>query len=54
MSTKRGRGRPAKRVMPPPIPALPQDIARACMKGPPKKEWDYLKPGANAHRKERG
>ena len=29
--------------MPEPIDASPQDIARACMLGPPKREWDYLK-----------
>ena len=29
--------------MPEPIDASPEDIARACMFGPPKREWDYLK-----------
>ena len=29
--------------MPPPIDASPEDIARACMFGPPKRQWDYLK-----------
>ena len=26
-----------------PIDLSPEEIARACMQGPPKKEWDYLK-----------
>ena len=26
-----------------PIPDSPQNIARAIMRGPPKKEWRYLK-----------
>ena len=36
-------GRPA-RPMPELIPAAPEDIARACMAGPPKKpkDWRYL------------
>lgn len=25
------------------IPDGPENIARAIMRGPPKKEWDYLK-----------
>ena len=29
--------------MPPPIPDTPENIALACMMGPPKVEWDYLK-----------
>ena len=39
------RGRPVKLVMPEPIP---ESIARACMMGPPKDDWDYLKPGSGA------
>ena len=35
------RGRPA-RPMPPPIPATPEELARAIMQGPPKKRWRYL------------
>lgn len=39
---KRKRGRP-----PNPMPALiedtPENIALACMQGPPKKDWEYLK-----------
>ncbi len=27
----------------PAIPDTPENIARAIMQGPPKKEWDYLK-----------
>ena len=26
-----------------PIPDTPENVARAIMKGPPKKEWDFLK-----------
>ena len=39
---KRPRGRPAVKRMPEPIPDTPENIARAIMTGPPKKEWDYL------------
>lgn len=42
---KRKRGRPVVRVMPEPIPDTPENVARACMMGPPKREWDFLKPG---------
>lgn len=45
---KRGRGRPATYIMPEPIPDTPENIARACMMGPPKTDWDYLKPGSGA------
>ena len=34
-------GRPA-RPMPELIPDTPENIAKACMQGPPKKQWDYL------------
>lgn len=33
----------AKNDIIPPIPDTPENVARAIMKGPPKKEWDYLK-----------
>jgi len=44
------KGRPPKLIMPEPIPDTPENIARACMVGPPKaeKEWNYLKPGSGA------
>lgn len=29
--------------MPDPIPDTLENIARACMTGPSKKDWDYLK-----------
>ena len=45
---KRKRGRPRIYVMPEPIPDTPENIARAILQGPPKKEWDYLKPGSGA------
>ena len=35
-------GRPAK-PRPAPIPDTPENVARAIMKGPPKKGWRYLK-----------
>ena len=45
---KRGRGRPRIYVMPEPIPDTPENIARACMQGPPAKKWDFLKPDSGA------
>ena len=42
------RGRPIIRKMPPPIPDTPANIAFACMQGPPKKDWDYLKNNSPA------
>lgn len=33
----------AKNDIIPPIPDTPENVARAIMKQPPKKEWDYLK-----------
>ena len=39
---KKPRGRPVKNTMPEPIPDTPENVARACMQGPPKKEWRYL------------
>ena len=39
---KETRGRPAK-PMPEPIPDTPENVALACMQGPPKKDWDYMK-----------
>ncbi len=40
-------GRPPK-PMPAPIPDTPENVARAIMKGPPKKGWRYLKQDRNA------
>ena len=37
------RGRPVQNTLPPPIPDTPENIAKACMQGPPKKKWRYLK-----------
>ena len=45
---KRSPGRPPLLVIPDPIPDTPEAIARACMQGPPKEDWDYLKPGSGA------
>ena len=36
------RGRPITYVMPPPIPDTPENVAKAIMRGPPKKTWRYL------------
>ena len=37
------RGRPVKNTMPEPIPDTAENISRAIMRGPPKKEWNYMK-----------
>ena len=42
-STKQPIGRPIEHPMPEPIPDTPDDVARAIMRNPPKKEWQYLK-----------
>ena len=42
---KRTRGRPIEKPRPEPIPDTVENIARAIMRGPPKKEWDYMKAG---------
>ena len=42
------RGRPITYVMPPPIPDTPENIVRACMQGPPRRDWDFMKPGSGA------
>ena len=42
MPRKRKRGRPPVKVMLPPILDTPENIALACMQGPPKQDWDYL------------
>ena len=47
---KRPRGRPVTLVMPPAIPDTPTNIARACMQGPSKKDWKYLKPNSPARK----
>ena len=39
------RGRPAENEMPDPIPDNPENVARAAMQGPPKRDWEYLKKG---------
>ena len=44
-------GRPTTRVMPDPIPDTLESVARACMQGPSKKEWDYLKKKGAALRR---
>ena len=36
--------------MPEAIPDTPENIARAVLTAPHKKDWDYLKPGSGAKR----
>lgn len=42
---KRPRGRPVEKTLPDPIPDRPENVMRAILKTPPKRddEWDYLK-----------
>ena len=47
---KRLRGRPTTRVMPELIPASAADVVRAISQGPPKKEWNFAKPGGAGYR----
>ena len=42
------RGRPPTLIMPEAIPDTPENIARAVLTAPHKKDWDYLKPGSGA------
>lgn len=42
-SPARSRGRPVEHPLPPPIPATPEELARAVANTPPPKEWDYMK-----------
>ena len=44
---KKQRGRPPMKPMPEPIPDTPENIARAILTTPPKKEgdWEYKKEG---------
>ena len=43
-TVKHPGGRPA-RPMPELIPDTPENVARACMVGPPKKRWQYVENG---------
>jgi len=36
--------------MPDPIYDTPANIACACMLGPPKETWDFLKPGSEVRK----
>ena len=47
---RRGRGRPPTLIIPEPILDTPENIARAVLTAPPKKDWDYLKPVSAARR----
>lgn len=44
-SAPKPRGRPIEKPLPEPIPDTPENIARALVNTPPKREdeWDYLK-----------
>ena len=42
------RGRPVVYLMPDLIPDTPENIAKAILRRPPKKDWNYLKPGSGA------
>ena len=44
--SRRSRGRPVEKPMPAPIPDTPENIAKAIMQGPPKKNWRYLRNDA--------
>ena len=46
------RGRPVKNTMPESIPDTAENIARAIMRGPPKKDWDYMKAAKARESKE--
>lgn len=46
---KRPRGRPPVRAMPEPIPDTPENVARAIMQGPPKRDWRFLQPGGDGY-----
>ncbi len=48
---KSPRGRPAN-PMPERIPDTPENVAKACMQGPPKKDWDYLREHGGKNRKD--
>jgi hypothetical protein len=46
MAKKQTKGKDARTgTLWEPVDATPEQIALACMKGPPKKEWEYLKKG---------
>ncbi len=49
--TKRSRGRPVEYPLPPPIPATPEELARAVANTPPPKEWEYMKKHPKKDRK---
>ena len=51
---QRKRGRPRVVLMPDRINASPEEIARAVLSRPPKREWDYLKPGSGARAERSG
>ena len=51
---KRPRGRPEEKEWPEPIPDTPENIMRAILATPPKREdeWEYLKSGLEQSRGE--
>ena len=40
---KKAKGRQVTRTMPERIPDTPENVASACMQGPPKEDWRYFK-----------
>ena len=46
---KKARGRPTEKTMPEPIPDTPENVMRAILSTPPKRqdEWKYLKETAD-------
>ena len=47
----RPRGRPVEFTLPPPIPATPEELARAVANTPPPKDWEYMKRKKNKEQK---
>ncbi len=39
---KKPRGRPVKYTLPEPVPDTLENVARAIMQGPPKRDWNFL------------
>ena len=46
----RPRGRPPVRIMPEPIPDTPENVVRTICQGPPKRDWEFLKPAGAGYR----
>ena len=46
---KRARGRPVKYPLPERIPDTPENILKAVLAGPPKKDYKYLRETGRKH-----